>query len=263
MVVALVVALALSTNMAGQVAYNTGGGGGGGNTLRRGLFAALPVSGNLGDVYVATDSFYDYYQYNGSAWVAYYQDVPITTPPAGGTYTLLDASGTTTTTNPDGSVIFNRPNGGTPFVTAIGGTIPATPFTWTTCMRMLQPRGANFLSFGAGFYTAGANTGLFYGMFNNGTPGLGSNSTYITTGNFAGNEWNGGGFYFGDAQSVWVRHFDNGVTRVTSISTDGKFFNVVSSVPRTTFITPARWGFSFENSTGQPTQILILSSKFE
>lgn len=101
------------------------------DSFQVGTYATLPASGmQAGDVFIPTDSFYDFVRYNGSSW-DHFRNGFLLTPPVNASYSWDNTGNGTVTTAYGGVVAFSSQ--------AVSGqlqvrykTAPTPPYTITT-----------------------------------------------------------------------------------------------------------------------------------
>src|SRR5579864_287210 len=102
------------------------------DTVRRGTFANRPATAPDGTVYVCTDGPLQFIMKNGS-WNSYLGSVPLNTPPAAPTWSLINCTLGSTFSDSLGGLLFNGScTAGTMQVAKVSA--PATPYSITTHM---------------------------------------------------------------------------------------------------------------------------------
>jgi len=229
--------------------------------VRRGTFANRPSTAPDGTIYVCTDGPIQFIRKGGS-WNPYLGSIPLKTPPAANTWSLINATGSSFMDWRGGLLFDGDCAAGTMLVAKI--TAPATPYTITAHYLPTWNSSTNniaSLNFGTagicwrqtsngnlhlgGLVTANTITGIYGTIFRllgaSGTGTSGITYTNSTDFNFPYQ------LHQLSNHGVWVRGTDDGVNRIVSISGDGSIFKPVYSVARTTSVTPNEVGIVVGN----------------
>jgi len=227
-----------------------------------GTFASRPTTAPEGTMYYCTDGPLKFIM-SGGSWKPYLGSIPLVTPPAASTFSLINAVLNTSFKDFRGGLLFNGDCAAGTFFTA-KKTAPATPYsitahflpTWNSttnnianlnygtagiCWR--QTSNGNIHLGGVVFATT--ITGV-YGTIFRLLPASGTGSSGITYTNSTD-------FNFPPQISqlsnhgVWIKGTDDGTNRIVSISGDGSLFKPVYSVARATSVTPDEVGIVVGN----------------
>lgn len=234
-----------------------------------GTFANRPASVADGYVYSCTDGPMQFIRANG-VWKPYLGSMPLVTPPAANTWSLINATLNTNFSDYRGGLIFNTSYAaGVMHVAKV--TAPATPYQITAHFIPLwaaadNPTSFNFATTGIcwrqtsngnlhvfGPVHATSVTGIHASVFRlltasgSGTSGITyGNSTDFNFPNLLSNQMSHG---------IWVRGIDDGVNRSVYYSTDGQNFQRIYQVARTTSVTPDEVGIYTGNFATAPQTI--------
>jgi hypothetical protein len=240
------------------------------DTIRRGTFANRPSSAPDGTVYVCTDGTLQFVMKNG-VWNSYLGSMPLNTPPAASTWSLINATLNTSFSDSLGGLLFSG-------TIATGGaniakvTAPATPYSITVHMLLnWGGTGSNAASWNfcyAGICWRETSTGNLH-VF---APchATTANGTYINTFRLLTASGTGSsGITYGNStdfnivqltsnlqnNGVWLKGTDDGTNRIVSYSGDGVNFTQFHSITRTTSVTPNEVGIIAGNyaTAGQST----------
>ena len=140
--------------------------GGGGGSISAGTFAALPGSPTSGQLYLFTDSIYDYAIFQSSAWI-YMRRGQALTPPTG--FAWQNQSTATLTTANGGENILSATGAGASNVNARYIAYPSAPFTRTVgCLiSFIAKPGQAPLNNEAGLFLSDGTKMLGFGVYFN------------------------------------------------------------------------------------------------
>lgn len=227
-----------------------------------GTFASRPTSAPEGAMFHCTDGPLKFIM-SGGSWKPYLGSIPLVTPPAENTWSLINATSGGTFKDFRGGLLFDGDcSAGTMLVAK--KTAPATPYsitahflpTWHSSTNNVASM--NYATAGicwrqtsngnihlGGVVTATTITGIYGTIFRLLTAS-GTGSSGITYGNSTD-------FNFPNQlhqlsnHGVWIRGTDDGVNRIVYISGDGSSFKPIYSVARTTSVTPDEVGLVVGN----------------
>lgn len=204
-----------------------------------GTYASLPASGSKpGDLYIPTDSFYDFLRWNGSSW-DHFRGGRLMTPPVNVSYSWDNQSATTVSTTNGGVVLFQTP--GTSGLHVRYKTAPATPYTIYTA----------FLP----HYSASANSQVGLCFRSSGGAIANCGVTYNGSWNVVVSKWTTTSVFSASYASVsiypslvhgpvvWMALKDDGTNRSFLYSGNGVNWSTINSQVRTDFLTPTQVGF--------------------
>lgn len=227
-----------------------------------GTFASRPTTAPEGAMFHCTDGPLKFIM-SGGSWKPYLGSIPLITPPAASTWSLINATLNTTFMDWRGGLLFDGDcTTGTMLVAKIAA--PATPYsitahflpTWNSttnnigslnygtagiCWRQISNGNLHL----GGVVTATSITGVYGTIFRllpaSGTGSSGITYTNSTDFNFPNQ------LHQQSNHGVWIRGTDDGTNRIVSISGDGSVFKPVYSVTRTTSVTPDEVGIVVGN----------------
>lgn len=98
---------------------------------QEGPIASLPAASKLGNLYLPTDSVYEYLFDTGTAWDYHYRGLKVT-PPVSGNFAWNNQGSSTATVQTNGAIILSSPsNGAANNIRIYEMAAPATPWTKT------------------------------------------------------------------------------------------------------------------------------------
>jgi hypothetical protein len=223
-------------------------------------YSSIPAAGQEGNLFLPTNGM-SLYRDNGSLWVPHFPSHH-GKEPIDGDFAWINQGGATTDTT-QGGVYLNAPASGADNLRIRKKAAPSTPYTITAAyLPAMIPMGFG----GCGLCWRQSSDGkvIVFGTSNNGTTYLASwtqkwtnattfSATYVMT--FENMNW-----FWRDI--VWVRLKDDGTTRFSQVSQDGKTWFTAHSVGRTDFMTADEVGFWSLAPAGlgtQPTAMWLLS----
>lgn len=239
----------------------------GSDIVTSGVIASLPTFGNLGNVYLPTNSFYNAILDTGASW-SYFLDGKVVTPPlAASNWTLVTGGNATLTDSSGGLYLSTASNTISNAEAALRAVPGATPYTIT--MKLVP----NFLTnvadqpaFGVCFTNGTTVASAISGIRFYSTPT--SNFYHVvqsaswTSFAFAGIannvEWTQCAI---SGPDLWFRLSNSGTTKTMSVSKDGINFLTVATLATATPFTPTHYGFfgTVITSTGRAWSLTVPS----
>lgn len=219
--------------------------GAGGSAIYSTQYASPPASPASGDIWLPTDSYYDYLRYNGSVWVPYLSGVGGKLPDDTGFGWVNQGSSTLTTSA--GAFVMKAVAGEGSFHIR-SKTAPATPYTVTAAFRaslagnqfpgvvLLHRQSSDGKLRNVGFFM---DSGAVLSV---------DNFTNPTT--FSSRPVNAGAGMVNQVGVFWLRLSDDGTNVKYYFSHDGRNFIQLYSVGRTTFLTPDQIGWAVKSHSG-------------
>lgn len=209
--------------------------------------ANMPTVGRVGDLYIASDSIYDFYRWNGSSWdpfVAGIKCVASTTSTFGTQKKSTNATVDTYATRNGGLVLTGHVSGGDNFIGELQA-YPSAPFT-----RIFRFNAAFFNSslaaFGMAIYQTTGDKAISYGFSQRSSQGFVSYSwNTVASGSASFYVSNNTAYFVGRGGLMHIKYNDDqGGTnnRRIYISADGLNWILIQSISNTDFITPTHIG---------------------
>lgn len=221
-----------------------------GSQITSGVISSLPAAGNVGNVFIPTDSYYDQLFDNGTTWDYFYRGLKVTPPLAASNWTVV-TGGNAALSDSRGALYFGTSSNTIQNLETFLRPIPATPYTITAKItpQFLMNGGVEVGMWGL-VLTNGTLTTSAIQLFREYSAAASSqefvvqNATY-TSYAFAGTA-NVTNFVQNAAtgSDVWFRISDSGATKVASISRDGINFLTVASLASATPFTPTHYGIA-------------------
>jgi len=198
------------------------------------VFANLPSSANAGDIYWSTDNGL-MYRYTGTAWQAFYNNIPLVLPPTTG-WSWLNQGTATVSNVANNSLTITGPADSANSYKCYVRSAPATPWILDTAF-LFNTAMANYAT--VGIVAVESSTGKFYSygfQFNgqgNSLPWF-VQSKYTNTTTFSSDA----GFYpYGLNQNpMRLRFTDNGTLFTMAYSNDGITWVTMFSESRTAWL---------------------------
>lgn len=229
-------------------------GGGGGIVNGYGAFASRPASGTTtGDIYVASDSAWDAYRWNGASWDSFVAGMLCNNPVAGAFATQAKSTALTVDSFATSNQVLNlqaHVSSGNNLVMELR-SYPATPFTIKMRFRFnLFGSSTGFDTAGIAIYDLVSDKAINYGFSLRGTGSpdfvsyfwntvASGSATFNVNQNYTGWTFRGGMFE--------IDYTDDGANRSIYIVQDGgNAANkvLVQTISNTDFITPTHIGIS-------------------
>jgi hypothetical protein len=227
--------------------------------VQRGTFASRPAAGVTSRIYLCSDCPYISYD-DGAAWNTYCMGMPVTEPPAVGSFSWINqGAATVTQLGSSGPITLTSITGNANSLNQQIVAAPATPYTITAAFAInLKPNGSNFPSGGIHFSDGTSKSSILQVQ----TPNLGAAGWYVTYWSSntvaASNGYAGTGIVTGNL--MWARVKDDGTNRIYYTSMDGQTFNQVFTEVRTNNFTATNVGFCVNASTDPSLVELTLYS---
>lgn len=220
-----------------------------------GLFASRPAAGNVGAVYLSTDS-QTLFRDDGTTWHAWGPVNRFLTPPSSGLSTT-SLSTSTFTADKDSRLLTMPSASGFNWRVEYASLSPVSGYTATAYMETATVPASNFYS-AMVLYDSGSGKLISFGM------------EFVSTGwALASKKWSSATTVSADYSSVgltnllslpnWLRIVDDGTTRYFQYSFNGVDWILLSSVGRTDFLTPDSIGWGGSNSGGSNALIRLRS----
>lgn len=240
------------------------------SSITTGTFASRPTSAPDGSIYMCTDGPLKFIR-SGGVWQSYFGSMPLNTPPAASSFSLINAVLNTSFSDSVGGLLFSGSVAtGSALVAKV--TAPATPYSITTHMLVnWGAAGNNAASWNFSYAgicwreTSTGNLHVFAPTYATTVTGIFINTFRLITASGTGSSGitytNSTDFNFAPLTSnlqntgVWLRGTDDGTNRIVSFSGDGINFTQFHSITRTTSITPNEVGLIVGNyaTAGQST----------
>jgi hypothetical protein len=222
-----------------------------------GTFANRPTSAPDGSIYLCTDGPLQFIR-SGGAWNPYLGSMPLNTPPAASTWSLINATLNTNFSDSVGGLLFSG-TVATGSALVAKKTAPATPYSITTHMLInWGGTGSNASSWNfcyAGICWRETSTGnlhVFAPCHATTAAGTYVNTYRLLTASGTGSS----GITYGNStdfnitqltsnlqnNGIWLKATDDGVNRIVYYSGDGVNFTQFHSITRTTSVTPDEIG---------------------
>ena len=217
-------------------------------SVSKGLYASKPGSASNGDIYLPTDSFYDFLVWGGGAWKHILNGLECT-PPINSEFAWVNqGSATTTTTN--GGVFLSTPAAAGTSLHLRVKLAPATPYTLTTmvipaqvwanthhggiCFR--ESSSGRLITLGIESDSIQTRAQLSVFTWASPTDSSGARQAFILTQILL------------SRSGLWLRIADDGTTYTFSFSADGQNFVTIYTLTHAAAITAGYW-------TSAPDQI--------
>lgn len=227
------------------------------NSTFSSAYASPPSSPISGDIWVPTDSYYDFFRYNGSAWVPFIDGIECTLPDNTG-FSWVN-QGTSTLDTSKGAHIMTTvagENGGQHIRVK---SAPSTPYTITAAFRALLV-GNQFPAFYIVHRESGTSELRITGIYIDGGPTL-SVDNWTSETVFSARPV-GAGLVGQHRGVVWLRITDDGTTNCTyAVSYDGRNYITLYTIARTTFLTPNQVGWAGRPHASFGSIVTLLSWK--
>lgn len=231
-----------------------------------GTFASRPTSASEGAIYMCTDGPLQFIR-SGGAWLPYLGSMPLNTPPAANTWSLINATLNTNFSDSVGGLLFSGTVAAGSALVA-KKTAPATPYSITTHMMINwgapnNPSSFNFCYAGICWReTSTGNLHVFAPTYASSVTGIYINTFRLITASGTGSSGitygNSTDFNFTPLTSnlqnngIWLKGTDDGVNRIVSYSGDGVNFTQFHSITKTTSVTPDEVGILVGNYATAP-----------
>lgn len=230
--------------------------------VRRGTFANRPSNAPDGTIYVCTDGPIQFIRKSG-AWNPYLGSMPLNSPPAASSFSLINATLGSNFSDSVGGLLFSGTVAtGSALVAKV--TAPATPYSITTHMLInWGGTGSNAASWNfcyAGICWRDTSTGhlhVFAPCHATTAAGTYVNTYRLLTASGTGSS----GITYGNStdfnitqltsnlqnNGIWLKGTDNGTNRIVYYSGDGINFTQFHSITRTTSVNPVEVGLVVGN----------------
>lgn len=213
-----------------------------------------------GDLYIPTDSFYDYFRYSGSAWVPLRNGKQLTLP-VDGDFSWINQGSASVSAGGGGIYMSVAGSGASNDMRIRKKAAPSTPYTITAAFLPNIP-GINFAGMSLLFRQSSDGKLHILEMAYSSGWQLGSQKWTSPTAFSASY----GSTVIGTVpMPIFLRIADDGTNRICSYSTDGRNFAQLHSVGRTDFLTADEVGFcvNAQTTAGKPVATTLISWKQE
>ncbi len=222
------------------------GGGGGGSSTTQGTYASIPVTCTLGDLYLLTDSYYDFARCIGSNNIDLFSHGKLMYKPSAQTWGWKTTQGSASVNITNGGIALIAPGAASNNLRMYGHTAPATPWTVTAYVipSITTPTTSTLFPI-SGIALRESGTGKIYNFAVQITRTASDyTATRIDISHWASATSFGASdgdwvFGFQGQAGIWLKVGDDGTNLSYAISSDGVNFSTLTTIARGAYFSSA------------------------